>query len=258
MALHTGDLQGRLYLSTLADDAPITARENGFGLEIAEFCTASNMDADFALWDGVVREKISGVDRRVLHAPFNELCPSAIDPLVLDVAKRRYEQAVKLARCYGINRIVVHSGYIPLVYFKEYFVERSVTFWRDFLKDKPSDLCLVLENVLEDSPQQLMDIVRSVDDKRLRLCIDVGHANIMRRDMTLEAWTRAVLPYLGHAHLHNNAGTWDDHAGLDDGVIDMETIIRIIAEGQKDATLTLETREAASSVAWLREKGFLQ
>ena len=34
----------RLYVSTVASDAPETAEEFGLGLEIADFCTASNLD----------------------------------------------------------------------------------------------------------------------------------------------------------------------------------------------------------------------
>ena len=37
-----------VYLSTIAPDAPKVAREYGFGLEIAEYCTAWNMDEKFA------------------------------------------------------------------------------------------------------------------------------------------------------------------------------------------------------------------
>ena len=33
----------KIYLSTIATDAVRVAREHGFGLEIAEYCTAWNM-----------------------------------------------------------------------------------------------------------------------------------------------------------------------------------------------------------------------
>ena len=38
-----------IYLSTIASDAPLFAREYGLGLEIAEFCTAWNIDRRFEL-----------------------------------------------------------------------------------------------------------------------------------------------------------------------------------------------------------------
>ena len=67
------------YLSTIASDAVETAKQYGLGLEIAEFCTAWNMDEKFHAVDPVVREKIADCPSTPLHAPFNELFPCAID-----------------------------------------------------------------------------------------------------------------------------------------------------------------------------------
>ena len=252
------NIRQRFYLSTVADDAASVADEFSLGLELAEFCTASNMDRDFIEWDNIAREKMKSADRFILHAPFNELSPSAIDPLVLDIAKKRYQQAYELAGSYHINRMVVHSGYVPFVYFKEYFVERAVQFWRDYLSDKPGDFFIALENVLEDSPDELIAIVKSVNDKRFRLCLDLGHANITKAGITMEDWTTAVLPYLGHVHLHNNDGWPDAHGAPDNGEMDIEALLRIIIDGAPEATVTLEIRGSCrSSVEWLFEKRFL-
>ncbi len=247
----------RLFLSTIASDAPETAEAYGIGLELAEYCTAYNMDTEFDKTDALVREKMKSAGRFILHAPFNELCPSAIDPLVLDVAKKRYKQAYDLARHYGVNRMVVHSGFVPFVYFPEYFTSRSIDFWCEFLADKPDDFTIVMENVLSDAPGMLVDIVKGVNDPRFRLCLDIGHANITKKGLTMMEWTETVLPYLGHVHLHNNNGWPDSHNALDDGEMDIEAMIKIIVEGQPDATLTLEVRESRRSVEWLINKGLL-
>ncbi len=84
-----------------------------------------------------VREKMAGIDHFWLHAPFAELAPCAVDPLVREVTARRYRQALSAARQLGIRRLVIHSGYIPLVYFPEWFTEQSVAFWREFLPGGP-------------------------------------------------------------------------------------------------------------------------
>lgn len=248
----------RLYLSTVSEDAVPAAKRYGLGLEIAEFCTAMNMDMDFPRWDALVRSKMAVSGRFVFHAPFNELCPAAIDPLVLEIAVRRYEQAWALAKTYGAKRMVVHSGYVPLVYFPEYFIERSAAFWTDFLKDKERDMVLLLENVLEDTPDMLFEIVRQVGDPRLRLCLDTGHANVMKKGVTLETWLEKWLPYLGHLHLHNNDGSWDYHKPLGEGTIDMEAFLRRLSEASSDATMTIEAQGSERSVRWLIEKGFIE
>ncbi len=51
-----------------------------------------------------------------------------------------------------------------------WYVEKSILFWKDFLQE--TDMPIVLENVLEETPDMLLDIVKGVDDPRLRLCPD--------------------------------------------------------------------------------------
>ncbi len=74
----------------LPPDGAEVARKYGLGLEITEFCTAWNMDEQFPETDAQVRERLQGIERKVLHAPFNELCPCAIDPKARALAKERY------------------------------------------------------------------------------------------------------------------------------------------------------------------------
>ena len=46
----------QIYLSTIASDAVRVAKEYGVNLEIAEYCTAWNMDEKFSAIDPVVRK----------------------------------------------------------------------------------------------------------------------------------------------------------------------------------------------------------
>jgi len=250
-------LSDKIYISTIADDADSLAREYGFGLEIAEFCTALNMDESFEKYDAQVRDRIRSVERLIFHAPFNELCPAAIDPLIVDVAKMRYAQAYDLMRGYGVNRMVVHSGFVPMIYFEEWFVEKSVSFWRDFLTDKPEGLRVYIENVLERSPEMLCDIVSAVNDERLGLCLDIGHASHVKSDITINEWAEHMLPFLGHVHLHNNYGERDTHNAPGDGIVDVAALIRLVAQAAPDVTFTVETIDGRSSVKWLESIGFL-
>ena len=165
-----------IYLSTIAPDAAPLAREYGFGLEIAEYCTAWNMDEKFNGVDGVVKKKLEGTSRSTLHAPYNELFPCAIDKKARALATERYRQAIDLAKRYGSKKVIIHGGYNPWIYYPVWYVEQSILFWKDFLKEDPG-VEIVLENVLETEPQWLLDIVKGVADSRLKLCLDVGHVN---------------------------------------------------------------------------------
>lgn len=243
----------RLFLSTIADDAVQTAREFGLGVELAQFCLAENMDKTPPDVQASLDAALE-VPRRVLHAPFAELCPAAIDPLVRAVTRRRFLQAAALAKRYGAEKMVVHSGFIPLVYYPEWFAPQSAAFWREFLNDVDG-LTLCVENVMETSPDALRQIAEQVNDPRLRICFDVGHAFCQSGE--LAPWLDALAPYISHVHLHNNHGTFDEHLGLPDGTLDMAAVIRQLEALAPQATCTLEVRSARASVEWLLKEGLL-
>lgn len=242
----------KIYLSTIASDAPFYAREYGFGLEIAEFCTAWNIDRRFELTDSRVRESLQGISRSILHAPSNELFPCAIDEKARELAAYRYRQAIDLAKRYGSKKVVIHGGYHPWMYYPVWYVGQSVSFWKDFLKEDPG-VEIVLENVLETQPDLILDILEGVDDPRLRMCFDVGHINAYSYIPIMD-WLETCAPWIGHIHVNNNDGREDLHQGLQDGIIPMKELLQRIESLCPEATITLEMTQTKSSLEWLREK----
>ena len=249
-----------LFLSTIATDAPKVAREYGLCLEIAEYCTAWNMDEKFAGVDPVVQKKLEGICRSTLHAPYNELFPCAIDKKARTLAADRYRQAIDLAKRYGSSKVVIHGGYNPWLYYPVWFVEQSIVFWKEFLQEDPGmEICL--ENVLETEPHWLLDIVKAVDHPQFRLCLDVGHASAYSK-IPLMTWLETWAPYISHFHIHNNDGfgtdgTADQHRPLTEGSIPMKQLLHRIDELCPEATVALELMKTRSSVEWLLEEQVL-
>jgi len=241
-----------VYLSTIASDAVPVAREYGFGLEITEYCTAWNMDEKFEGVDRVVRKKLEGISASILHAPYNELFPCAIDKKARALAAERYRRAVELAKLYGAEKVVIHGGYNSGMYFPVWYVEQSILFWKEFLAEDPG-VEIVLENVLETQPQWLLDIVKGVDDPRLKICLDVGHVNAYSPVDVLE-WLETCAPYISHFHVHNNDGSRDQHNPLTEGTIPMKLLLSKIGECCPHATVTLELLKARQSAQWLMEE----
>ena len=245
-------MKENIYLSTIDTAAASLAREYGLGIEIAEYCTAWNMDREFSAVDPLVRESLKGISRSTLHGPYNELFPCAIDPKAKELAAFRYRQAIDLAKKYGSKKVIVHGGYNPWIYYPVWYVEQSILFWKEFLQEDPG-VEIVVENVLETEPQWLLDIIKGVDDPRLKLCLDVGHVNAYSA-IPLEEWLKSWAPYISHFHVHNNDGTRDQHNPLTEGSIPMKKLFAMIDELCPDATATLELMEGKSSVQWLEEE----
>lgn len=246
----------QLYLSTIAPDAAAMARQYGLGLELAQFCTAWNMDERFSEVDGEVREMLCGIANTTLHGPFNELFPCAIDCRARELASFRYGQAIDLAKRYGAKKVILHGGYNPWIYYPEWYVSQSIAFWKEFLSKRSDDMEIVLENVLETEPSWLPDIVMGVDDPRLRLCLDIGHVNAYSKVPLME-WLELWAPYIHHFHIHNNDGTRDAHGGLGEGSIPMKEFLLRADELCPMASYTLELLQDEPSLQWLSANGLV-
>ncbi|MCL2664306.1 MAG: sugar phosphate isomerase/epimerase [Defluviitaleaceae bacterium] len=246
-----------LFLSTIGDGAGDTAREHGLGIEVAEFCYSANMDEEFDVWDAHAKASVAGVNKKIFHAPCYELCPAAIEKLVVCAAKKRFGQAHGLAERYGIKRMVVHSGYVRYLYDRRWFKDRSIEFWKEYLFGKPDDFELLLENTLEEGPDILCGIIEGVGDPRFKLCFDIGHAGKSTSDVPVSRWVGSFAPHLRHVHVHNNYGVRDNHNPPGDGFIDVKKILDLLVKLCPGASYTLETQNLKSSVAWMKTNGYM-
>lgn len=246
-------MRNQLYLSTIDPNAGDVARRYGLGVEIASFCTAQNMDEGLSETEAALEATLAGISRRVLHGPFNELFPCAIDPKARELARYRYRQAIALAQRYDAEKVVIHGGYVPRLYFPEWYEEQSVLFWKEFLPEIPKGMTVCLENVLEPFPKMLLHVVQAVNDERLRLCLDVGHANAYS-DISVRQWLEESALFLSHLHIHNNDGTGDTHSPLYEGSIPIKELLSLVGILCPEVTATLELPESESSICWLLEE----
>ena len=253
----------RIYIATMCEDWESVADRYGVGLEMDHFCQAEFMDGDLGSKTLADAKAIAGSRAvKVLHAPFNELFPAAIDHKARALAMDRLNRAAQIALDLGVKKMVVHSGYVPFIYFKEWHVNRSVEFWTEFMADKPADFEICIENVLDDGPEMLVEIAERVDDQRVGLCLDIGHANVVAnagggRDVGQDEWLRQMAPHLKHMHIHNNDGAGDYHLGFDQGTLDIERLLNMAMDMCKGFTVTAELIEAGASFEWLKDKGFI-
>ena len=246
----------QLFLSTIDKNAGKTARKYGLGLEIADFCTAMNMDTLFDVVRPTVEQQLESVHNRLFHCPFNELFPCAIDPLARELAKQRFLQAGALAQGYGARKIIFHGGYHPNVYFPCWYTQQSVSFWKELLELLPG-LEICVENVLESDPQWLEELASGVDSPRLRLCLDVGHCNVYSQ-IPVDDWLQRLAPWISHFHIHNNDRSFDTHSPLWEGSIPMHEFLICAQQLCPEATFTLEVTDGEGAVRDLAARNQLE
>lgn len=234
--------------------AAALAKEYHCGYEITAFSYAPNLEREDVF--SAVAASLEGLDGLWLHAPFAELIPCAIDPNVRANALFRFRQTLSAAQRLGVHQIVVHGGFIPYVYYPEWYVEQSIAFWQELLSDAPDDLLLAVENVMEPGPQTLVEIAKGVADVRLGLCLDVGHANTVVSKTAPQDWLVPMLPWLRHVHLHSNHGSLDEHLPFPEGTLDAPAILSFLTQ-HPEISVTLENQNALPALRALRARGWV-
>lgn len=255
------DLKNRLFVSSFSNEGVSVAKEFGIGLEINHTCISESLDIENRenLITEIKRDlQEVGLEHSIMHGPFTEIHPAAIDYRVRDLGRERLEEAFEVAKELKVNKMVVHTGWIPFIYFKSYQEEKGAEFWTSFMEDKPSDFTICVENVLEDEPYTLLNMMKRINDPRIKLCLDIGHANAARdKFIFIEEWIETLGPYIGHFHLHNNFGDGDNHLPLMEGSMNMDSIFMAIEKNCKsDVTFTIESRDAKASLLWLKEQNY--
>lgn len=250
----------KLHISSIDDKCAAFAARHSLGVEIAEFCWAYYIDNDREEHIANCRRMMdeSGSSSFWFHAPFAELAACAIDPRARELAMTRYLQSQEIADGLGINRLVIHGGYIPYVYYSETYVDQSIAFWKEFLEKTPEELVVALENVMEPSPEMLVKIASGVNSPRLGLCLDIGHANCIISKTPPEEWIEPMAEHLMHVHIHDNLGENDLHLPLGQGSIPIERILDRIIETCPKASFTIENMHCEASLAFLLEKGYIK
>lgn len=258
-------MKNRLFIATFSENALNVAKDFGVGLEINHTCISEELDPSnrrnllAQIRKDIAAAGVSDSSGLFLHGPFTEIHPAAIDYRARQMAMERLNEAYEVAAALGINRMVVHTGWIPFIYFKSWQAEKGAEFWQRFMSDKPSDFHIYVENVLDDEPYMLLDMMKRIDNPHIKLCLDTGHANATTSpELPVEKWIEVLGPHIGHFHLHNNDGTGDSHSAFDCGSMDMNSIFSAIgAFCDADVTLTIEARDARSCLEWLKRSDYI-
>ncbi|MBN1903150.1 sugar phosphate isomerase/epimerase, partial [Candidatus Sumerlaeota bacterium] len=203
-------------------------------------------------------EMVKGLPLIAMHGPFGDLNPGSFDPLVRETAAKRIQQGFNAASHLGAKRIIFHDGRVPGAGPVAPWIERSVEFWKGFMKNISEDIHVYLENMLEEGPELLKDMLDQAECPNLHANLDVGHAHCHSRTSAVK-WIMTLRDRIGYVHLHDNHGKHDEHLGLGKGNIPLEDVCHALEEYAPHAFWALEAEENGidESIDWLERKGFL-
>lgn len=233
-------MEQRVYISHLLSDnemREVIAQTNA-GVECIDFSISENLDSLNANIESY-RERLKsiGTKRLIIHGPFLDLNPMSFDSEIVRVTKLRFDQAYEAARELGADKIVYHTCFNPTVYFLTGWAERTAEFYREFLEDK-HDVETVIENLYDEQWEPIKEVITRVDNEKLRVCFDIGHAHC-NSSLTEHEWVENLKEFITHVHLHDNFGEKDSHLCLGEGTAAWENLLKSFSDSE-DVTYTIE------------------
>ncbi len=223
---------GVLLLKAKPDEAVKFAIDGGF--ELVEIALENWVDS-------LSRAQMKSLYQRcqehgvvlAAHAPSRDLQLGSLNEGIRKESMRQIQKAIDLS-CGFARYLTVHTGYLPR--FREIgMLERIVEALRVLLK-KAHDcgITLCIENVHENSIDQLLDYIRLVDHDIPKLALDIAHVYTYA-NFSLSAAFRVLSPYIGTVHISDNDGENDLHLPLGAGSLNlwnaMSTLVSMNYQG---------------------------
>ncbi|HEX9021923.1 MAG TPA: sugar phosphate isomerase/epimerase [Nitrospirota bacterium] len=183
--------------------------------------------------------------RLTLHAPFMDLNPGAVDPMVRSATQVRFRQLLNAAAILKPRVAVFHAAYDRWRYSgrKDIWLENGLGTWRTVM-DFASKIGLrvAVENVFDEDPEALCLLIETIGDPGFGFCFDAGHFNLFST-VPMEQWFKQLGRHLLEVHLHDNDGTTDAHWAVGRGKIDFERFFRLLKEHAPAPVFTIEAHD---------------
>ncbi|MEE9912400.1 MAG: sugar phosphate isomerase/epimerase [Deltaproteobacteria bacterium] len=176
------------------------------------------------------------------HSPFMDLRPGALDDQIRQTSLDRIRQAFDLIPYFQPLKIVCHPSFDDRYYVNcdDLWLENSVNFWRQLIPAaKEGAAIIAFENVYEKEPLILRRLIEMLASDQVCFCFDTGHYNVFAR-APLETWMGELGRYIGHLHLHDNFGRFDEHLPVGSATFPFDQLFSALEGLKARPTITLE------------------
>ncbi len=166
-----------------------------------------------------------------VHAPFMDLSPGAVDQTIRTVTGDKLVKAVEMANLLGARGIVCHSGYNKW-YFdgkQDVWLEGSVETWNRVLSAGGKELPVMVENIFEEEPSNLIELFKYFKESNLYFCFDSGHFNLFTIT-GIQEWLQPLKNKIREMHLHDNHGNSDEHLPIGAGTFPFHELKQFIRQ----------------------------
>lgn len=193
-----------------------------------------------------LRESLDWNPALTLHAPFMDMNPGAVDPMIRSVTQVRFRQLINAASVLKPRTAVFHAAYDRWRYGgrTDIWLNNSIDTWNKVM-DSASGIGLrvAVENVFDEDPEALRMLIETIDNPDFGFCFDTGHFNIFST-VPMEQWFESLGKHLLEVHLHDNEGDADSHWAIGRGKINFGKFFALMREHSPVPVYTIEAHDA--------------
>lgn len=188
-----------------------------------------------------------------LHGAFIDNNPVSGDLLIRQASAERCRESCALAKELGAENVVFHGSCFPFLRggYLTNWAEKSAEFYQKLAEE--FGLHIHMENSMDLDPTPLRELMERVSSPLVRVCLDIGHANLSRAPIA--AWFEMLGPYIDYLHLSDNPGAFDDHLPMGAGTVDWAETDSLVKALGRPCIMTMEVGgvpEVGESFAFMR------
>lgn len=213
-----------------ASAARMAAMAHGLGYEIPECEAAAYLTQNESAHRDAENAHAAEAGRLLaVAAPLLDVNPASSDAEIALCYFRRVCQAITVAQRLQARFLIFKSPYSPLYRANGVFpkwIQACADFWKQIIDQHLGDapLTVLMANVMEESPELLLELATRVDSLRFRLCIDAGAASVFSQAPALD-WLDALQQHAAYVRIGNTDGKTLEARPLDQGVVDIPSFV---------------------------------
>jgi sugar phosphate isomerase/epimerase len=216
------------------------ANSLGYGIELQDFVEPNlKVEEKKLLLSKYSLEFQKLIGLKALHGPFLDLKPSSPDLLIREASRMKYAETLDIAEYLKVDYVIFHSQinpYLSLPSLRKLNARQAADYWKEALSKTKYKGIILLENIFEETPDMLKELLDEINDERVRVNLDIGHLRLGKSK--LSEWVQSLNKYLAYIHVHGNDGRYDTHMPPTDA--DIFELASALADHNVSPVLALE------------------
>lgn len=216
------------------------ANRLGYGIELQDFVEPNlTVEEKKRLISAYSRDLSLLKGPKAIHGPFLDLKPSSPDLLIREASRMRYSETLDIAAFLKVDYIIFHSQinpYLNLPSLRKLNATQAAEYWQEALRLTKYEGIILLENIFEETPDMLTELLEEISDERIRVNLDIGHLRLGKA--SLNEWISSLAEWISYIHVHGNDGKFDAHKSPTDEEID--ELMTALSRNKIEPVLALE------------------